>query len=80
MTNVTLNAGGFIGAFLGIAIGILIIYLSIGPEDLQSQTPYRFGIFALICGTLAGNFVWAKLFPKKNDSADEFPLGQGSNE
>jgi hypothetical protein len=59
MPNINLNLGGLFGALAGFGAAAAIVVLAGG----EARVIARIGIFGLIGGALAGNFLWAYFFP-----------------
>jgi hypothetical protein len=68
MKNITLNAGGFIGALLGAAIGVGLSFLLFPDNPVRhSETGQKLASFAvggLIAGATGGNYLWGLLLKK----------------
>ncbi len=78
MKNIELNAGGFIGAFLGAGIAAAIIIPMMSEDsDGTERGPIKLIIAALIGGAIGGNYLWARFVQKPNrndnDQEDENP-------
>ncbi len=75
MTNVNLNAGGFLGALAGAGIAFGIVF-AVNDGDFPPLGA-RALILGLVAGALAGNALWAviagKPKPKSDDDYDDRP-------
>lgn len=61
--NVNLNLGGLFGGLLGAGIMALIM-LAVGGEA-ETRRIAKAIIAGVVVGALAGNFIWAWIFPSK---------------
>jgi hypothetical protein len=62
---VNLNPGGFIGALVPLAGGILIVWLMVDPKNEEAFTWATRSIIALlITGAFVGNYLWELFFGK----------------
>jgi hypothetical protein len=63
--NISLNAGGFIGAFGGFLIMFVLGWLASSPE-----TGGRAAVVGLVLGAIAGNYLWGVCYPKQTPPPD----------
>ena len=64
MKNIQLNLGGVIGAILLTAAVIVTVVLTSNPNDIGGRMG-RFGVPALFLGAFGGNYLWNRLFSKR---------------
>jgi hypothetical protein len=61
--NITLNPGGVIGAALLVAAVVTVVLLT-ASGNVGGHIG-RFGVLALFLGAFGGNYLWERLFTKR---------------
>ena len=60
------NLGGYLGAALGITLGIAFVYLTHTPGDDVSRRVIKPMVWLGLGGGFAGNYLWSKAFGAKD--------------
>ena len=63
MKNLTLNAGGIIGALACGAVAAAVIFSSYDTAN-DDRAPYKLIVVAVIAGAFGGNFLWGLITKK----------------
>jgi hypothetical protein len=64
MKNINLNPGGLIGAVLMIAAVMMTVILTSRPDNIGGRIG-GIGVEALLLGAFGGNYLWDRLFTKR---------------
>lgn len=64
MKDISLNPGGLIGAVLMIAAVVTTVVLTSSTSNIGSRIG-GFGVPALFLGAFGGNYIWDRLFSKR---------------
>lgn len=69
---INLNPGGFLGALLPIAAGVIVVLMGSGTNGEAARLLGRSVIAAVVVGAYVGNFLWGRFVakPKPDEPRD----------
>jgi hypothetical protein len=70
MSNITLNAGGFIGALLAGGVAAAVIFTQFDLSE-SGRGAGKLILLAIAGGAAAGNFLWARFAKKPDENSSD---------